>query len=186
MTDEKIQDQTGNKDGLENDWLHQVVIRHAGKKDLSALEWEGEYARFRRIYAEVYKRMKRGLAVIWVAQLSSEIIGQVMVQLNTFGKKELANGNTRAYVHSFRVRPTYRGAGLGTLLMDTVEVDLARRGFKEITLNVSRQNETALKLYKQLGYQVIGEDPGVWSFHDENNVLQHVEEPGWRMLKGVG
>lgn len=186
MTDQEIRDFTGNRQALENFWLSQVEIRHADKKDLPAIEWEGEYAKFRRIYAEVYKRMKRGLAVIWIAQLSSKVIGQVMVQLNTYGKKELADGKIRAYVHSFRVRQDYRGAGLGTLLMNTVEADLARRGYKEITLNVSRQNETALKLYQNLGYKIIGEDPGVWSYHDENSVLQRVEEPGWRMLKIVG
>jgi ribosomal protein S18 acetylase RimI-like enzyme len=184
MNDQSTSKQNSGGLALVSDWMASVHIRHAKQADLPAMEWEGEYSRFRRIYFQVYKQAQRDSAIIWVADLLHVgVIGQVFVQLTAIKKLELANGIKRAYVHSFRVRQAFRRAGLGTRLMQTVEMDLVERGYKEITLNVTRTNTSALSLYLDLGYKVIGEDPGCWSYYDENNVLQEVEEPGWRLLK---
>ncbi len=184
MNDQRTSNQYSGGLALESDWMANVHIRHAKQADLPAMEWEGEYSRFRRIYFQVYQRAQRDSAIIRVADLLHVgVIGLVLVQLKAIKKPELTNSIKRAYVHSFRVRPAFRRAGLGTRLMQTVEMDLLERGFKEITLNVTRTNTGALRLYLDLGYKVIGEDPGCWSYYDENNVLQEVEEPGWRLLK---
>lgn len=169
---------------VEPDWLAQVRIRRLTGEDLPALEWEGEYRRFRKVYREVYRRVENGLAVMWGAEYAEELlIGQVFVQLKMKGRMELADGARCAYVHSFRVRPEYRRAGLGTRLMEAAEGDLVRRGFQAVTLNVSRQNPAARRLYERLGYEVIGVDPGRWSYYDERGMLRSIEDPGWRMRK---
>lgn len=184
MNDQSTLKQNSGGLALLSDWMANVQIRHAKQADLLAMEWEGEYSRFRRIYFQVYQRTQRGSAIIWVADLLHiGVIGQVFTQLTAIKKPELANGIKRAYVHSFRVHPAFRREGLGTRLMQTVEMDLVERGYKEITLNVTLTNTGALRLYLELGYKVIGKDPGCWSYYDENNVLQEVEEPGWRLLK---
>jgi ribosomal protein S18 acetylase RimI-like enzyme len=184
MNDQSTLKQNSGGLALLSDWMADVQIRHAKQADLPAMEWEGEYSRFRRKYFQVYQRTQRGSAIIWVADLLHVgVIGQVLVQLTAIKKPELAKGIKRAYVHSFRVYPAFRRAGLGMRLMKTLEVDLVERGYKEITLNVTQTNTGALRLYRTLGYKVIGEDPGCWSYYDENNVLQEVEEPGWRLLK---
>jgi ribosomal protein S18 acetylase RimI-like enzyme len=69
--------------------------------------------------------------------------------------------------------------------MEVVEADLASRGFREVTLNVGSDNEGALHLYQRLGYQVVKKIPGRWSYYDPNNVLKHVSEPGYRMMKTI-
>lgn len=164
-------------------WPERVVIRQLEVDDLPEVEWEGEYSRFRNIYHETFWRMKNGLAIMWVAALPpAGLAGQVFVQFET-SNRELADGKRRAYVHSFRVREAFRGCGVGARLMAHAEKDLAGRGFQEVSLNVTRENEGALRLYKRLGYEVIGEDPGKWVYYDERNVLRNVHEPGWRMLK---
>jgi ribosomal protein S18 acetylase RimI-like enzyme len=168
-----------------NDWLSQVLFRHAQETDLRAIEWEGDYKEFRNVYADVYRRSERGLAVMWLAELPGwGLVGQVFAQLKTNDRKT-ANGKTRAYVHSFRVRPSWRGHGLGTRLMEVVEADLSSRGFREVTLNVGDDNEGALRLYQRLGYRIIKRIPGRWSYYDPNNVLKHVSEPGYRMMKTI-
>jgi len=48
-------------------WLERVNIRHLTKKDLPALEWEGEYQHYRQVYANAYTRITGGRAVLWVA-----------------------------------------------------------------------------------------------------------------------
>ncbi len=165
------------------DWLKQVVIRQANLGDLPGLEWEGEFAHFRRVYADAYRRAQRGLSLIWIADLPSRgIIGQVFIQL-VCDRFELADGHTRAYLYSFRVRPEYRSSGLGTRIMEIVEEDIRQRGMTYITLNVAKDNPRAQKLYERRGYRRVAHEPGLWSYPDENGVWRSMEEPAWRMEK---
>ena len=161
----------------------QVVIRHAEEADLRPIEWEGAYRQYRNVYAEVYQRAEHGLAVMWVMEMPAHgLIGQAFVQLQS-NDRRTADGKHRAYMHSFRVRPGWQGHGLGSRLMSVVEADLLSRGFRELTLNVSRENESAQRLYTRLGYAVIAEIPGSWSYYDPEGVLRQVHEPGYRMMK---
>jgi ribosomal protein S18 acetylase RimI-like enzyme len=170
----------------DDDWLARVEVRQVKKSDLRALEWEGAYKRFRRIYADVFQRTQFGQAVMWVADLPGYgLVGQVFVQLNSDHRPELANGKTRAYVHAFRVRPLFRNAGLGTLLMQTAEADLLARHYQTVILAVAKDNPAARRLYERLGYEVFANDSGRWSYRDDRGMLQHVVEPGWRMRKDL-
>lgn len=166
-----------------NYWLDQVVIRHARKEDLPAMEWGGEYTHFRRIYADAYEHMRRGHSILWLAELTrQELIGQVFIQL-ICDRPELADGVDRAYLYSFRVREMYRGQGLGNRIMDVVEDDLRQRGFQSLTLNVARDNPRAQQLYIRRGFVVVAPEPGIWSYLDEKGNWHRVEEPAWRMEK---
>jgi ribosomal protein S18 acetylase RimI-like enzyme len=165
------------------EWVSKIVIRQAVEADLLDMEWEGAYTRYRKNYAEVYQRTTRGKAIMWVLDLPGfGLVGQVFVQLK-MQDRNCANGKTRAYIHSFRVRPAMRGHGLGTWLMNHAEMDLNRRGFREVTLNVAEVNEEALRLYAKLGYEKIKRIPGRWSYYDDKGVLRHISEPGFRLMK---
>jgi ribosomal protein S18 acetylase RimI-like enzyme len=171
---------------LTEDWLSKVLFRHVDSKDLYALEWEGEYSQFRRVYADVFRRSQEDKAAMWVAELPKVgIIGQVFVQLTSDYRPELANGKTRAYVHAFRVRPAYRDSGLGTCLMQTVENFLVARDFRNIYLTVAQDNLGARRLYERLGYKVVAVEPGHWSYRDEKGKLCHMVEPSWLMWKSI-
>jgi len=164
-------------------WLERVIIRHLVKTDLPALEWGGEYSHFRRLYAGVYQSHFQGKAVMWVTELpGAGLIGQLFVQL-TSSRPELADGTTRAYIYGFRIKPAFRGYGLGTTMMQVVENDLRRRNFHRVCLNVNRENEGALRLYEKLGYRVVAAEPGQWSYIDDQGKRQDVSEPAWRMEK---
>ena len=164
-------------------WMFHVRIRLLEERDLPGLEWEGEYAHFRRLYADALRRMQKKLAVHWVADLPrAGIIGQVFVQLNC-DRPELADGRRRAYLYSFRIRPAYRNQGLGTQIMKTVENDLRRRHYRSITLNVAKENTAAARLYQRMGYLIVAHEPGIWSYPDDDGVWHHMEEPAWRMEK---
>jgi len=162
-------------------WVSRVQIRRLTKADLPALEWDGEYSRFRRLFAETYQSAVKGRAVLWVADLPGlGLIGQLFVQLNS-ARLELADGKTRAYIYAFRVRKSYRGAGLGTRLLQTAEADLVRRGYQWVTLNVGRDNPNARQLYERNGYRVVASEPGIWHYIDETGQRREVNEPAWRM-----
>ncbi len=165
------------------DLTSEVLIRSATLEDLPALEWEGEFAHFRRLYQDVYESARRGEAVLWVVEVPGVgVVGQAFVQL-TSARTELANGSTRAYVYGFRIQPAYRSQGIGTRLLQLVESDLKRRGFRSVVLNVSRDNRSARRLYERLGYRVVAAEPGSWSYLDQFGRRQQVNEPAWRMEK---
>lgn len=167
------------------EWLSQVEIRFGCENDLPALEWQGEYIHFRKLYRQVYQNACDGKACIWVAELAEAgIIGQVFVQFSS-SRKELADGETRAYLYGFRVKPAYRGSGVGTQLLNRVEQDLQKRCFHSVTLNVSRQNLAAQRFYRRNGYQIVATEAGRWSYLDHLEVRRDVDEPAWRMQKSL-
>jgi ribosomal protein S18 acetylase RimI-like enzyme len=164
-------------------FLSLVRFRHVTQIDLPALEWEGEYAHFRRMYLDAYRRSQLGEAILWVVEHSQYgLIGQLFVHLYS-QRHELADGVNRAYIYGFRIRPSYRSLGLGTRLLEVAEQDLVRRGFTWAVLNVGRDNLNARRLYERLGYHVVAGDPGRWSYLDEHGIRHDVTEPAWRMEK---
>ncbi len=168
------------------EWVKQIIIRQGIEYDLREMEWEGQFSRFRRVYADVYRRMEEGKANIWVAELPSfGLVGQALVQYSMHDKS-CADGKKRGYLHSFRVRSAMRNYGIGSRLLAIVEQDLLARGFKEMTLNVAEDNQDAIRLYKRLDFEFVKRIPGRWSYYDEHGTLQHVIEPGYRLRKKLG
>ncbi len=166
--------------------LEELIIRPVKKSDLPALEWDGAYQKYRRMYANLYRNTKLGRTLMWVIEEpSAGIIGQAFVMLIS-SERNAADGDERAYVFAFRVKPIWRGQGVGTKLMHFVEDDLVQRGFSIVTLNVAKDNPDALRLYKRLGYKISGSRSGIWSYKDHEGKRQHVHEPAWRMEKVIG
>jgi ribosomal protein S18 acetylase RimI-like enzyme len=163
-----------------------LTIRQVREEDLPALEWEGEYQKYRRMFASLYKESLSQKTLLWVIALpeGGELIGQAFVMLKS-SELEAADGRNRAYIFAFRVKPAWRNRGVGAYLMRFIESDLRARGFRFVTLNVAKDNDGALRLYKRLGYKVIGARPGDWTYRDHEGRLQHVHEPSWRMIKAL-
>lgn len=160
-----------------------ITIRYAELKDLEAMEWDGEYRHFRRMYRDTFQRTLTGSTLMWVMRYEPDMmIGQLFVQLLSWNTT-LADGKHRAYIFSFRIRKEYRSRGLGTSFLTHVETNLLRRGFRTISLNVAKDNPQALQMYERNGYHVIGPDPGVWSYQTDEGEWVHMEEPAWRMEK---
>jgi ribosomal protein S18 acetylase RimI-like enzyme len=162
-----------------------LVVRIAEQTDLPALEWEGQYLHFRRLFRDVYQQMELGRTIIWIAEIPDEgMIGQLFISLDSH-RPELADGKARAYLFGFRVKPGYRNRGVGTCMMQVVENDLLRRGFKQLTLNVSQENKLGREFYEHSGYRVVDSDPGRWSYVDDRGLRVDVHEPAWRMIKNL-
>jgi ribosomal protein S18 acetylase RimI-like enzyme len=171
---------------LSTQWMAQVIIRQVRADDLPALEWEGEFAHFRRLYFDAFRRSQRGLSVLWVAEMEPQaLLGQVFIQLQC-DRPELCNGIDRAYMYGFRVRPAFRSMGLGSLMLETLERDLLERNYRFLTLNVARDNDAAIRLYRRRGFHVVAPEPGDWQYIDDKGRLQDVHEPAWRMEKILG
>lgn len=163
--------------------IEKIKIRKMTREDLPALEWDGEFTHFRNVYMGVYNRIQHGTAEAWVAESPvAGMVGQVFLQLDS-ERPELADGWNRAYLYSFRVKAPYRNRGLGTKMMAVLETFLLARHYTRLTLNVARDNVHAIRLYKRLGFQIVAEEPGIWSYVDHLGEWHTVEEPSWRMEK---
>ena len=166
--------------------VNMLRIRRMTREDLPQLEWNGEFIHFRNVYKNVYQRMQHGTSEAWVAETpQAEIIGQVFLQLES-DRPELADGWNRAYLYSFRIKAPYRNRGLGTSMLHVLEDFLFARNFTRLTLNVARDNPDAIRLYKRHGFQIVAEEPGIWSYIDHEGQWKTVEEPSWRMEKRLG
>ena len=162
-----------------------LTIRQANRDDLPSLEWDGEYTHFRRLYADTYTLVLQSKAIMWIAESNGTgLIGQCFVSL-LGNRQELADGKNRAYIYGFRVQPRFRNQGIGTKIMKIIEADLKKRGFKQVTLNVGQDNQSAMRFYKHLRYAVVGSDPGLWSYIDDKGKRVDVHEPAWRMIKNL-
>lgn len=161
----------------------EVLIRHVSQDDLPALEWEGEFSHFRYIFSEAFRLMQLGDVIMWVADLPNfGLIGQLFIQL--YGPNQLRpSEEPYAYIYGFRVRPKFRGQGIGSSLLQKAETDLVKRGFPRVTLNVAQDNPSARQLYERRGYHVVAPEPGNWSYLDHKGRRQFVNEPAWRMEK---
>ncbi len=161
----------------------EILIRPIREADLPALEWEGEYRHFRKLYAEHFEAFRAGTALIYVAETRAGVmIGQIFIQLYS-RNKEAADGIHRAYLFSFRIKPSHRSMGLGTYMLRFVEDQLLMRGYTTIRLNVAQDNTRARALYERCGYQVIGYSSGVWQYQDDQGEWQTMHEPAWKMSK---
>lgn len=166
--------------------LGDLIIRKVRETDLPALEWDGKYTKFRRMYASLYRDALLGRVLMWMIETQDgEMVGQAFVVLKS---RELsaADGERRAYLFAFRVKSQYRNKGVGTYLMTFIQDDLRQRDYKFVTLNVAKDNADAMRLYRRLGYKVIGSRPGKWSYTDHEGKTHQVNEPAWRMLKRIG
>ncbi len=165
--------------------MHPLSIRQAKRDDLTDLEWDGEYTHFRRLYADTFNMVEQGNALIWIACLDGKgLIAQCFVSLKG-SRPELADGISRAYIYGFRVKPEHRNQGIGSMIMHTMEDDLWQRGFRQVTLNVGKDNHAARRFYDRLGYCVVGSDPGRWSYIDDKGKRRDMLEPAWRMIKNI-
>ena len=160
-----------------------ILIRQAQRADLPGMEWDGEYAHFRRLYRQHYENSRSGNTLIWVAENpEGKIIGQVFLLLLSMSR-EMADGIHRAYMFSFRIRPEYRNNGLGGHVIRFLEEYLLGRGFDTMRINVGRANDEARRLYENHGYRIIGAEEGRWRYQDQFGNYQTVNEPAWRMMK---
>lgn len=161
-----------------------VLIRPATEADLPALEWDGEYRHFRRVYRAALNEARQDRRMVLVAEVGGDVVGQLFVQLENV---QLDPGGRRptGYLYALRVRPSFRNQGIGTALVARAEGDLRTRKFVRAAIAVAKDNGGALRLYHRLGYEMFGEDPGNWSYIDDEGHLRHVFEPSFLLDKDL-
>ena len=170
---------------MDEEWLDSVTIRYMTEEDLPALEWDGEYTRYRRVYKEVYRNFTRGISLPYVAvDPDAGIIGQVFLTR----KDPNPDYGTRSryfFLSSFRVKPEYRGRGLGSRLLAACEKDVLAARLRDIYLNCAENNPRARSFYEQHGFKVVRVDSGTWSIINEEGLLVSEKQTAYLMKKAL-
>lgn len=136
-------------------------IREVRAEDLGALlgletiSFEGDRLS-RRSFIRWIKGENRVFLVL-------EVDGQVM----GYGLVLLHKGTRLARLYSIALDPRTRGKGLGKALMLALEAGAVEEERLFMRLEVSKQNQAAIKLYERLGYSVFGELEGYYEDHTD-------------------
>lgn len=138
-----------------------VRVREVRERDLRALEWHGGRD-LRSFYLECWEKHRAGELLYLLAESRNFPIGQVIIVWD--GKPSHPDFPD---VQSLRVHPAFRGAGIGSRLLQIAENRALEHGHARLGLSVSIENPQARRLYERCGYVLRGE-PYVdeWSYRN--------------------
>jgi len=93
----------------------------------------------------------------WFAEAEGKIIGAIAVVGHT---------DERAQLRWFLLHPDYRGIGLGSRLMGEALGYCREKGYKNIFLLTTKDQQTAIRMYEKAGFQKVSEnDSDMWGKH---------------------
>lgn len=159
-----------------------VTIRPAKGSDLPKLEYDGQFIKFRNLFRRAFREQQIGRRLMIIADCNDYPVGRLFI-LFMSSDLLIADGDTRAYLYSFFVLPSFRGQQIGTRMVEYAETYLREKGFSIATIAVAKDNVGALRLYERLNYVQIREDPGKWSYTDHMGRTHRMNEPCWILEK---
>ncbi len=71
------------------------------------------------------------------------------------------------YISNIAVDPEFRGQGMGTCIVENALKHAENSGCGKVILNVTLNNERALKFYERFGFKVTGKNTADWIFKDQ-------------------
>lgn len=168
---------------MEENLLDKVKIRLLREEDLPALEWDGEYRRYRKIYREVYRNSQKGISIPYVAETDTDgIIGQVFLTRKE-PHPEYGFRFRYFFLSSFRIKPAFRDNGLGSRLLEICEKEVRTRHMRDICLNCSEENNRARRFYEKHGFRIIRKDEGDWTYINDEGYVVTEHQTAYMMKK---
>ncbi|MBN2162235.1 MAG: peptidase C39 family protein [Pontiellaceae bacterium] len=137
----------------------QAAIRNAVESDLSRLmELESESFSSDRLSRRSFRNwIKASHGILLVAEEEGMLIA--------YGLGILHKGTRLGRLYSLAVHASARGQGLGKRLVQQIEQQAAERGRLYMRLEVDECNQTAIDLYKSMGYRIFGVYPDYYESH---------------------
>lgn len=91
---------------------------------------------------------------VWIAEAEGKIVGAIAI---------VGHSETRAQLRWFILHPDYRGIGLGRKLLSGAIEYCRDKGFQEVFLETTREQQTAVAMYKKAGFKLVKEfDNHAW------------------------
>jgi ribosomal protein S18 acetylase RimI-like enzyme len=134
-----------------------VAVHHqhaASMPELAPYVSDAETWRERRaLYTELFRKPDTFLLL---ASLGSELIGYALVHVTPASETWIADTwvtGDIAELESISVLPEYRGAGIGSKLLDECHRELEALGVSDVIIGLLPGNEGARRLYERHGYR---------------------------------
>jgi [ribosomal protein S18]-alanine N-acetyltransferase len=132
------------------------VIRHCEEKDLASVidinmitlpEHYSDY-----FFESILRELPEAFII---AEIDDKIIGYIMCKIEFgFSNFRKLGFVKKGHVVSVAVLPEHRGKGLGKALMLEGINGVMHRKSDEIYLEVRKSNESAIKMYQKIGFQI--------------------------------
>ena len=151
-----------------------VVLRVAVEDDLEIIHGI-EQSVYPTAWTLNFFRLMLGLTgeMFLVALERDEIIGYTVGEIKKMSGK--ADPKTVGHILNVAVRKDHQGGGVGTLLMDEVELRLQKNGADVVYLEVRETNTGAQAMYRKRGYQYV-----------RTAKRYYGDEDGFIMMKSLG
>lgn len=134
------------------DMLYEAIFRHEGSAPLPrTIIYEP------RIYAYIDNFGSRKDDFCLVATIDDKIIGAVWIRILDKPIKGYGNIDNQTPEFAISLHKEFRNKGLGTLLMKTMISWMKKKGYRQTTLSVDKDNY-AVRMYKNLGFEIIKEN----------------------------
>ena len=161
-----------------------LELRPATAADIEGLEWYGSQAWRREPLQRIHARQQEGEAVFLVAATRSPgpagfPVGQLAIDVRAERDRGVA------VLWSLAVIPHLQRLGIATRLLRQAESIARERQLTAAELAVNKTNAAAIRVYRRLGYSVVGQRvEGYWRPADEPGQPEVWEEEDcWVMLK---
>lgn len=154
----------------------EITFRLARADDLPKLEWYGQYTHFRNVFKQTYRAQIEGSRLMLLADCNHFPIGQLFMHVG--GRTQ-----QRTYFYSLRVMEHFRGQGIGSRLLQEGEAIALTYGYQAASIAAAKNNPRARELYERIGYHIVSQDDGRWSYIDHEGRTRHVHEPCWVLEK---
>lgn len=109
-----------------------------------------------------------------VALEKDEVIGYTVGEIKKMSRNE--DLQTVGHVLNVAVRKDYQGGGVGTMLMDEVELRLQGRGADVVYLEVRKSNTGAQAMYRKRGYQYVRTSEGYYGDEDGFIMMKSLDQ----------
>lgn len=103
-----------------------------------------------KVYIEEFGKFKNDLC--YVAELEGKVVGTVWVRI----MKDYGHVDDETPSLAISLYPEYRGMGIGTELMNGILMELKKKGYKQVSLSVQKNNY-AVKMYQKVGFIIFNE-----------------------------
>ena len=113
-----------------------------------------------------------------VAELEGRAVGTVSIG----GRRFQRPGSLRLF--ALDVGAAFRGQGIGTALVGSVETRVAEQALNQVNLEAAVENEDAIRLYEWLEYRRVGEPVmDSWERLHDDGSSELVEMPSLVMVR---
>lgn len=131
--------------------MPELSVRPLAISELPMLTKLFHYNDVQAMIDEIAQSIEQGKFDIFGLFKGSKLIGELRAMYQSEEEDKVIPGK-RAYLYAFRIHKNYQGTGLGKYLASQVIDRLTEKGYSELTIGVEDDNERAIHIYKQFGF----------------------------------